>query len=267
MSTTQEATQVQDYVDVNGVHTYYEVQGQGDPVVMLHGGFCTVETFGAQTTALAEHYRVYLPERRGHGRTADVDGPITYENMAEDTIAFMDDLGITNAHLVGWSDGGNVGLEVALARPDLVKKLVFMGAVAHLDGYKPEMLEQLQNLTADSLPPMLRGAYDALSPDGPDHFATVVEKLKAEWSVSPAHELSDLEALQAPTLVIFGDDDVITLKHAGELADAIPEAQVACVPGTDHVLLFEKPDLVNRIILDFLADEQAPKLFAERHEG
>jgi len=265
MSATKEATQVQDYVDVNGVHTYYEIQGVGDPVVMLHGGFCTIETFGAQTTALAEQYRVYLPERRGHGRTADVDGPITYENMAQDTIAFMDELGISNAHLVGWSDGGNVGLEVALARPDLVKKLVFMGSVAHMDGYRPEMLKQLLNLSADTLPPMLRGAYDALSPDGPEHFATIVEKLAATWRVSPAHELSDLEGLRAPTLVLLGDDDVISFEHVGALAKAIPDVQVAVVPGTDHVLLFEKPDLVNRIIIDFLADEQTPKMFAERH--
>jgi pimeloyl-ACP methyl ester carboxylesterase len=265
MTATQQET-VRDYVDVNGVHTYYEVVGSGDPVVMLHGGFCTIETFGAQTAALAEKYRVYLPERRGHGRTADVDGPITYVNMADDTIAFMDALGISNAHLVGWSDGGNVGLLVALKRPDLVRKLVFMGSAANLSGMRPEMLAQLGAMTADSFPPMLREAYNATSPDGPEHFAVIVEKLVDTWKTEPSHQLSELETLAAPTLVLLGDDDVITIAHAGDIAAAIPDSQLAVVPGTDHVLLFEKPDLVNRIILDFLADEQVTKMFSEGHE-
>ena len=105
------------YIDAGGVHTYYEVRGPGDPVVMLHGGFATIETWEAQAAALAERYRVYLPERRGHGRTPDVDGRMTYEAMAADTAAFMEALGIGPAHLVGWSDGGSVALYVALRRP------------------------------------------------------------------------------------------------------------------------------------------------------
>jgi pimeloyl-ACP methyl ester carboxylesterase len=266
MTATQDATVVKDYVDANGVHTYYEAHGTGDPVVMLHGGFCTVETFGAQTAALVETYRVYLPERRGHGRTADVDGPITYVNMADDTIAFMDALGISNAHVVGWSDGGNVGLIVALKRPDLVRKLVVIGAVANHGGYEPAMLDQLLSMTADSFAPMLRDAYNATSPDGADHFPVVFDKLVDTWKTEPSHELSELEDLAAPTLIMAGDDDVITFAHVGELAQAIPDAQVAIVPGTDHVLLFEKPELVNRIILDFLVDEQVPKLFGGGHE-
>ena len=261
MTATQQGTDVQDYVDANGVRTYFEAHGSGDPVVMLHGGFCTIETFGAQTAALVERYRVFLPERRGHGRTADVDGPITYKNMADDTIAFMDALGITNAHVVGWSDGGNVGLIVALKRPDLVRKLVVIGAVANHAGYQPAMLEQLLSMDPDTFAPMLRDAYNAASPDGPEHFPVVFQKLVDTWKTEPSHELSELESLAVPTLVMLGDDDVITLAHAGELAQVIPDAQVAVVPGTDHVLLFEKPELVNRLLLDFLADEQVQKMF------
>jgi pimeloyl-ACP methyl ester carboxylesterase len=85
------------YVDAGGVHTYYEVAGTGEALILLHGGFCTVETFGAQTPVLAEHYQAYAPERRGHGRNPDVEGPITYENIAQDTIAFMELLGISSA--------------------------------------------------------------------------------------------------------------------------------------------------------------------------
>src|SRR3954469_18349966 len=93
------------YVDAAGTRTYYEMNGSGAPLVLLHGGFCTVETLDGLVPALTEHYTVYAPERRGHGRTADVDGPITYTAMAADTIAFLDAVGVAGAQLVGWSDG------------------------------------------------------------------------------------------------------------------------------------------------------------------
>src|SRR5437879_8815789 len=101
----QNRARVRDYVQAGGLRAYYEAVGEGEPLILLHGGLCTVETFGAQIPALASGYRVYVPERRGHGRTPDVEGPITYELMAQDTIAFMEALGIESAHLVGWSDG------------------------------------------------------------------------------------------------------------------------------------------------------------------
>jgi len=229
---------------------------RGDPLFLLHGGFATIETWAAQTAALAERYRVYLPERRGHGRTPDVPGPTGYEIMAADTIAFMDALGITLAHLVGWSDGANVGLEeVALARPDLVRKLMFIGAVVDLDGYTGRMQAMLPKLTLDMLRPMLREAYEALSPDGPEHFPVVFEKTAAVWQSEPRHELTDLARVTAPTLTMLADDDVVTVEHAAEVHRALPEAQLAVVPGTGHELILERPELVNRLLLDFLADD------------
>src|SRR4051794_33250491 len=151
-TTEQDAARGGKYVDAGGVHTYYEVAGAGEPLVLLHGGFCTVETFGAQTPALAGQYRVYVPERRGHGRTPDVEGPITYENMAQDTIAFMEALGISSAHLVGWSDGAIVGLLVALHRPDLVRKLVLIGQAVNHEGATPEVNRLMANFTQQDLP-------------------------------------------------------------------------------------------------------------------
>jgi pimeloyl-ACP methyl ester carboxylesterase len=260
---SEQADKVADaYVEAGGVHTYYEVVGEGDPLVLLHGGFATIETWGAQAPALAERYRVYLPERRGHGRTADVPGPTGYDVMAKDTIAFMEALGISSAHLVGWSDGGNVGLEVALSRPDLVRKLVLIGAAANFDGYTSALQAMTSKLTPEFLPSSMRQAYEDLSPDGPAHFPVVFEKLTAVWKTEPHHPLADLARLSAPTLVLLGDDDDITVEHAAAMQRAIPDAQLAVVPGTDHALMFEKPDLVNRLIIDFLADEQAPKLFS-----
>src|SRR5262245_40207502 len=136
MATTQQARDGA-YLDAGGVHTYYEVRGAGDPVILLHGGMCTAEPFDGQAPALAERYRAYVPERRGHGRTPDVDGPITYEVMARDTIDFIEAAGTGPAHLVGWSDGAIVGLLVALERPELVRKLVLIGQYSNDDGASP----------------------------------------------------------------------------------------------------------------------------------
>ncbi|MFN8105232.1 MAG: alpha/beta hydrolase [Acidimicrobiia bacterium] len=248
------------YQDAGGVHTYYEVQGDGPPVVLLHGGLCTAETWGAEVPALAERYTVYVPERRGHGRTPDVDGPITYEVMTADTIAFMDALGVARAHLVGWSDGAIVGLLVALERPDLVAKLVMIGQNLDLDGYAPHFREMLDSgtLLAEP-PPMLRDMYAAVSPDGPEHFDVVFGKLADLYKVAPDLDLDVLAEVAAPTLVLCGDDDIISVEHAADVVRRIPDAQLGVVPGTSHALPLEKPGVVNQLVLDFLADEQAPK--------
>lgn len=242
------------YVDAGGVHTYYEVQGSGDPLILLHGGFATVETWRGQAPALAERFRVYLPERRGHGRTADVEGPTGFGIMAQDTIAFMEALSIGPAHIIGWSDGGYVALELALARPDLVRRLVLIGTAANADGYTAETQADNASLTPVSLPPSIRAAYDRLSPDGPEHFPVVFEKLAAVWRTEPSHALADLARLAPPTLLMVGDRDVLTVEHAAAMRDAIPDAQLAVIPGASHALLFEKRDLANRLLLDFLTE-------------
>ena len=124
---------VQGYLDLDGVHTYYEALGAGRPLVLLHGGMCPVETWAGLVPQLSGSFRVFTPERRGHGRTAD-PGPITYENMASDTIAFLEAIAAGPADLVGWSDGAVVALLVALWRPDLVERLVYVGNAINREG-------------------------------------------------------------------------------------------------------------------------------------
>jgi pimeloyl-ACP methyl ester carboxylesterase len=252
--TTTEPQQTRNgaYVAAGGVHTYYEVTGSGDPLVMLHGGMCTAETCDAQVPALAEHYRVFVPERRGHGRTPDVEGPITYSIMADDTIGFMEALGIGPAHVIGFSDGGAVALLAALRRPDLVRKLVLIGQWANSDGAAPETRAMMESLSADVLPPMLNALYAAVSPDGPDHFEAVFEKLKPSWLGGDDVELSELAEIPAPTLVLLGDRDMLTVEHAAAMQRALPNAQLAVVPGARHSLPWDRPELVNRLLLDFL---------------
>ena len=257
MSTSERTPRAGDYVDANGLSTYYEANGSGDPLLLLHGGFCPAETFDGLVPGLAEEYRVYVPERRGHGRTPDVDGPITYAVMAQDTIAFMDALDIRNAHVVGWSDGAVVGLHIALERPELVRKLVLIGTAVNHDGVPAHAREELAEMTPESLPPFLRQLYAAVSPDGPEHFDVVFEKLVAEWKTEPSFDLAELERVSAPTLLMLADSDMVTVEHAAAVQRAIPDAQLAVVPGATHALPWQQPELVNQLVLAFLGEERS----------
>jgi pimeloyl-ACP methyl ester carboxylesterase len=241
------------YVDANGVHTYYEEHGSGDPLLLLHGGLTDADSFSQQTPAFAERFRVILPERRGHGRTPDVDGPISYEVMADDTIALMEALGTGPSHLVGWSDGGNVGLLVAIKRPDLVRKLVTMGANFSADGLMPEAVAAFEPDTPTSAIPIMRDMWKTAAVD-PDRFEAVLDKMMHCW-FDYAIPRADLARIAAPTLVMVGDDDIAKFEHTIELFEAIPDAQLAVVPGASHVVPIEKPELVNQLVLDFLAAE------------
>jgi pimeloyl-ACP methyl ester carboxylesterase len=242
-----------EYVDVNGLKTYYEVGGEGEPMLLMHGGFCTVETFSRQTLEFATRYRVFVPERRGHGRTPDVDGPITYDAMADDTIGFMDALGIESAHLVGYSDGGNTALVLAGKRPDLLRKLVCIGANFHYAGMAPEAVQVMEHATPENFYPWLINKYKEVSPDGPEHLPIVFEKILRMWREEPALTADDLARMKAPTLVLVGDRDWVAPEHTLEMFRSIPSAQLCVVPGATHGAPFEKAPLVNQVVLDFLA--------------
>jgi pimeloyl-ACP methyl ester carboxylesterase len=255
MATARDEATVRDYVVAGGVRTYYEAHGSGEPLVLLHGGLCAIETFSGLTPQLAERFRVYLPERRGHGRTPDIEGPITYELMAQDTIAFLDALGLSSVHLVGWSDGAVVGLLVALHRPDLVRRLVMIGQNVNPSGLVPEAAEMMKlEKMPDMLPPMLRELYAAVSPDGPEHWDVVVDKMWQMIKTEPDIALTELEKVSVPTLVVVADHDFVTVEHASAMQRALPESRLEVVPDATHGLPMEKPEVVARLVLDFLAE-------------
>ena len=240
------------YIDVNGVHTYYEVEGQGDPLILLHGGTAPIETWGAQRPALAAKYTVYLPERRAQGRTPDVAGPITYDIMADDSIAFMEALGVSNAHIVGWSDGGNIGMIMAIRRPDLVRTLVSIGGNFHTNGLTAEFRESMLAWTPETFAPLIVALHGRVSPDGPDSVGSMLRKVVENARTGPTLTPADLAKIIAPTLVLVGDDDCSTLEHTIELYRSVPNAQLCIVPGATHTVPLEKPAVVNEAILTFL---------------
>ncbi len=254
-----------EYVDIGGVNTWYDDEGTGEPLVLLHGGLCTNETWAAQTPVFAERFHVIAPERRGHGHTADVPGPLTYADMATDTIGFLDRIVGGPAHLVGWSDGGIVGLLVAIARPDLVRKLVTIGANYDTAGIAPEAEEMAADMAPDSDDmAMFRGLYEMHSPDGPEHWPVLIGKFTEMMQREPHIPEGDLARISAPTLVVMGDDDLMSIEHSAALFRAIPNSELAVIPGASHTVPIEKPELLNRIVLDFLENEPVPTMMPLR---
>jgi pimeloyl-ACP methyl ester carboxylesterase len=244
-----------DYAQLGVVRTWYDEHGEGEALVMLHPGGADARAWAPNLDALAAHFHVFTPERRGHGRTPDVPGPITYELMTEDTIAFLERVVGGPAHLVGCSAGATVALHVAVRRPELVRRLVAIAGVFHRDGWIPEAIDP--NATP---PEVLARGYAELSPDGPDHFPVVSAKLtRMNWE-EPTLTAADLSGVTSRTLVMIGDDDEVTLEHAIAMFRGLPDAELAVVPGTSHGLLHEKPELCNTLIVGFLTTDPVPTI-------
>ena len=246
------------YADV-GFVAYYEVHGQGEPVVLLHGGGFG---FGAgflapQITDLAAAgFTVYSPERVGHARTPDRDGPYSHAAMAGETAAFIDSVVGTPAHLVGWSDGMTVGLLTVMRRPDLVDRFVAIGGFVNSEGATAAYHEMLSGLQADPWPALIE-SYALLSPDGPEHFGTFLEKLLELQNHRPDIDVAALSAIQSPVLLIQGDDDFVNVEHSAAAARALPHGRLAVLPG-NHLFPLETPDLLNRLIVAFLRGKVPP---------
>ncbi len=258
------------YVEIRGLNTWYDEDGSGEPLVLLHGGLSPNETWRPQIPEFAKQFRVLAPERRGHGHTPDVEGPFSYEDMASDTIGFIEAVVGGPVHLVGWSDGGIIGLIVAMRRPDLVRKLVAISANFDTSGVPDEIQAQFFSMQPDGEElAMLRSLYEAASPDGPEHWPVVFAKFIEMASQEPHISPSKLKGIAASTLVLAGDDDLMSLEHTVELFRSIPNAELAIVPGTSHFLAMEKPDTVNRLILDFLQNDPSPTMMPIRraHQG
>jgi pimeloyl-ACP methyl ester carboxylesterase len=248
-------TTTRGYAEVLGVETYYETDGGGTPLLLLHGGFGGVSDFASQFPEFARHYKVIAFERHGHGHTADTDKPLSYGSMADQTVAFMDALKLGPCVLVGWSDGATVALLVAISRPDLVRSLVYVSQNYDQSGISPQARKWIESMTAESFrkdEPNLAKRYDEVSPDGPSHFAVVVDKTKNLWLKEPNITREELARISVPTLVMSADRDVIPVEHMAEIARSIKGAQLCVIPGTTHFLLSERPQLVNTVILDFL---------------
>jgi pimeloyl-ACP methyl ester carboxylesterase len=219
------------YAAVNGLNMYYEVHAEGPPLLLLHGGSGSIPE--KWIPYFSPPFQVIAPEQMGHGRTADVmDRPFHYHDMAEDTVELMRQLEIESAAVVGYSDGGIIGLDIAIHHPERVTKLAVTGANARFDGYTAENQEWARSFDPGSQP--VSEDYARLSPDGAEHWPVVLGRLKAMWGTEPSFTNEELESIEAPTLLIIGDRDIVTPEHAVEMFRTIPAAQLCVVPNARH---------------------------------
>jgi pimeloyl-ACP methyl ester carboxylesterase len=247
------------------IHTQYTDAGHGAPVVLLHGGLESGADWHDLAAALATTHRVLRPDRRGHGRTADVPGPYSYEAMARESMSFVERVAGSPAHWIGYSDGGSCALLAALARPDLVRSLVVISAHFHHDGILPAMVERFRHPDPDNprLQPM-RQAHAALAPEGDASWPDVYRKVCAMALQGPTLHLDDLQQIAVPTLVIAADDDVIDHHHTIELFEALPDARLAIVPGTSHLMAHEAPHTLQQLVQRFLEGDAPRRLMPMR---
>jgi pimeloyl-ACP methyl ester carboxylesterase len=233
------------YAPVNGLEMYYEIHGSGHPLVLLHGAYMTTDMMGPLLSGLAETRQVIAVEQQGHGRTADVDRPITYEQMADDTAALLEHLEIARADVVGYSMGGATALQLAIRHPALVRKLVVASATFRSDGMPAEALEMFPSNTPELFAGSpIEEAYLRLAPN-PGDFPKLVQKITALDTTDFAWPDDDIRGIAAPTLIVLGDSDGVRLEHAVEMfrlrgggvmgdLSGMPASQLAVLPGTSH---------------------------------
>ena len=250
-------------VDLDGVRTWYAVHGSGDPLVYLHGGFSDSRELDPVLPRYAERFRVYTPDRRGHGRSPDAPGPFDFGRLAADIAAFVEQVVGGPTDLVGFSDGATTALHVALARPDLVRRLVLISGQFHADRLLPGLLpagfaDDPAATAARMTTARLATRYGQVSPDGPEHYRVVAEKNLRMAATEPRLDAAELAGVRPRTLVVSGDDDAVALEHTLALYRGIPDAELAVVPGTSHVLIVDKGALVAQLVLDFLTTDPVP---------
>lgn len=250
-------------VKVNGMQMYYEVSGQGEPLVVLHGAYMNIPAMGAIIPRLARTHRVYAVELQGHGRTTDIDRPITYPNLADDVAAFMDAVGLTKADVFGYSMGGQTGLQLVIRHPAKVNKLVVASVAYDLQGWQQAFKEAIPQMTVEMIVAMpFAQDYRKLAPN-PEGFPELARKLIA-LEKEPMSWAADVTQIKAPVLIIAGDADVGTLEHSvalfrllgggvmGDMGKPLPASRLAVMPATSHTAVITQPDLLHAFIEPFL---------------
>lgn len=241
------------YCDLRGIRMYYERTGHGPAVVLLHGGGGSGADFRYQIAALAPRFELIVPDLCAQGRTGDRPEPLSYHALAEDVEALLERLRVPSADVVGWSDGGIVGLDLAIHHPGRVRHLVTFGANFSPDGLTPGEIAWDDTATPESFGDGVRRAYAEKAPD-PSHYEAAMGKLLEMWRTQPNFTREQLGSIRARTLICAGEDDVVRREHTEQLAGAIPGAKLWIVPGATHRAMFERAAEVNRVVLDFLED-------------
>jgi len=251
------------YAPVNGLKMYYEVYGQGKPLVLLHGAFNTIPmAFGMLIPELSKGRQVIAVEMQGHGRTADIDRPFSFESMADDVAALLKYLKKDSADIFGYSMGGGIAWQLAIRHPEAVKKLVIASAVYKYEGWTPETRAILPNITPEIFEHTpIKSQYDSLAPD-PKHWTEFINKMKKFITTSYDFGAEKIKAIKSPTLIIAGDGDGVLPEHAVEMFrlrhgkymidfGPPPTTQLAIYPGTSHISVMMQKDWLLSMMVPF----------------
>jgi pimeloyl-ACP methyl ester carboxylesterase len=250
-------------IAVNGASLYTETIGHGTPILFLHGGLLFFDNnFPSQREYFAANHMVIGIDQRGHGHSPDTPGPLSYQQMSDDTAAVLAQLKVGPVDVVGHSDGADIALLLARDHPELVRRVVISGAnlrgglsPAELEKRKqwsPGQWEEKIRATADSLPAFFRSDYAKVSPDGPDHWMKLVTKAYQMWIQPVVIEPADLKRITAPVLVMAGDHDFTSLEETVEIYRGLPHGQLFILPQTGHGTFEQRPELSNLAIREFL---------------
>lgn len=257
------------YAPINGLSLYYEIHGAGEPLVLIHGGFGSVDMFGGLIDELAKTRQVIPIEMQGHARTADADRPLTYEQLADDLAGLIGYLGFARSDVLGYSLGGGATWQTAIRHPDVVRRFVIVSAPCRRSAWFPEVLAGMASIQADSMAgSFMQAAYAKVAPN-PEHFARLVDKTRTllgndyDWS-------SAVAAIKVPGLIVCADADSFAPAHFAEVfgllgggkvdagwdGSARPSSQLAILPGATHYNILQAPGLAG-LVTRFL-HEQPP---------
>jgi len=247
------------YAHVNDIEMYYEVHGEGSPLVLLHGGLLSIDlNFAGMLPALAERHQVIAVELQGHGHTPDSDRELTIDNLADDVAALLGQLGVDRASFFGFSLGGLVSIAMADRHPELVDRLVLASVHYRHDGYLDGIREGSSDADIAARMPTqadfaeMHAAYLAVAPD-PDHFEKIMAKASGMIDAFGGWSDETMAAITAPTLIVLGDLDFVRIEHASRMRDLMPNGRLAVLPGTTHAQVTGRTDWLLPMVRDFLA--------------
>ncbi len=234
---------------VNGIEMYYAVYGKGAPVLLIHGGLGYADIWGAQVADLSKDHMVIVAESRGHGRSTRTADPYSYDLMASDYVALLDYLKVDKAAIVGWSDGGIIGIDIAMKHPEKLTKVFAQAANTKVDGVKPDVM---QNKTFAGYIDHAGQVYKKISPT-PDQYDAFVEQISGMWASQPNWTDDDLKKIKTPIAIVLGDhDEAITREHTDYMAKTIPGAKLIILDNASHFAMVQDPEGYNKAVRDFI---------------
>ena len=239
------------YAPVNGIQMYYAIYGAGDPVILLHGGLGNADYWSNQVPELAKSHKVIVADSRGHGRSTRNADPYSYALMASDVIALMDHLKIDKAALIGWSDGGIIGLDIAIHHPERLSKLFAFGANYNVGGLR----EDTGNSTVFNAYIEQCGKDYAKLSKTPTEYEAFLNQISEMWATQPDYKKEELQGIKVPTYIADGQyDEGIKQEHTREMAQLIPNATLVVMPNLSHFAMWQDPTIFNRALAAFLAN-------------